>query len=105
MAKVVGPSAFLNEFGVKNERVKILHLLDRHGGTMTLSDVIDASAEPALLAMHKVCRFRERRSYPVRRRLGDRRTSRSLAGCDGAAVPSRVDGAWACSAEIRVITL
>ena len=57
MAKVVGPSAFLNEFGVKNERVRILHWLDRHGGTMSLADVVDASAEPVLVVMHKVAGF------------------------------------------------
>ena len=57
VANIVGPSAFLNEFGVKNERVRILHWLDRHGGAMALSDVIDASAEPDLVVMHKVAGF------------------------------------------------
>lgn len=57
MSKVLGPSAFLNEFGVKNERVKILYWLDRHGGAMTLEDVIDASTEPAMVVMHKVAGF------------------------------------------------
>ena len=57
MSKVIGPSAFLNEFGVKNERVRILHWLDRHGGAMPLSDVLDASTEPETLVMHKVAGF------------------------------------------------
>ena len=57
MPKVAGPSAFLNEFGVRNERLKILHWLDRHGGVMTLADVINASAEPRTVVMHKVAGF------------------------------------------------
>ena len=57
MSKVLGPSAFLNEFGVKNERVRILYLLDRHGGEMTLGDVIDASAEPQEFVVRKVVGF------------------------------------------------
>lgn len=57
MSKVLGPSPFLNEFGVKNERVKILYWLDRHGGMMTLADVINASTEPEMVVVHKVAGF------------------------------------------------
>ena len=57
MSKVVGPSAFLNEFGVRNERVRILHWLARHGGAMTLADVMAASTEPDAVVMHKVAGF------------------------------------------------
>lgn len=57
MPKVVGPSAFLNEFGVRNERVRISHWPARHGGAMALSDVIAASAEPETVVMHKVAGF------------------------------------------------
>ena len=57
MPKVVGPSAFLNEFGVRNERVKILYWLARHGGAMTLADLIDASREPETVVIHKLAGF------------------------------------------------
>lgn len=57
MTKVFGPSAFLNQFGVRNERVKILYWLERHGGAMTLSDVMSASREPDEVVMHKVVGF------------------------------------------------
>ncbi len=57
MPKVVGASAFLNEFGVRNERVRILHWLARHGGAMALADVIAASTEPETVVMHKVASF------------------------------------------------
>ena len=57
MSKIVGPSTFLNNFGVRNERIKILYWLDNHGGKMTLSDVIDASIEPDIAVVEKIADF------------------------------------------------